>query len=300
MATNPYFTQGTRSEQTLYEDIIIESLKIYGQDVYYIPREIVGRDRIFDDDSVSRFDNAYKIEMYIENIEGFDGEGDLFTKFGVEIRDAATFVVAKRRWNNTVAKYEDEEGNTFFRPREGDLIHLPLSNSVFEIMRTETQEPFYQLKNLPVFKMRCELFEYNDEDFDTGIDQIDNVERDHANKTILRFDPNALSGNFVLQESITQVNTSYTMTGEIVDIDASSSSEYLIYVAHQGAMDGLYHTWSTSAPITGDISGASGTPFLTTGDSSEMLAAGAQNDDFNDIGDSFIDFTESNPFGDPS
>ena len=109
MATNPYFSQGTRSEQLLYEDIIIESLKMYGQDVYYIPREIVDRDRIFVDDSVSRFDNAYKIEMYIENTEGFDGEGDLFTKFGVEIRDAATFVVAKRRWNTTVAYHEQTE-----------------------------------------------------------------------------------------------------------------------------------------------------------------------------------------------
>ena len=325
MATNPYFTQGTRSEQTLYEDIIIESLKIYGQDVYYIPREIVGRDRIFDDDAVSRFDNAYKIEMYIENIEGFDGEGDLFTKFGVEIRDAATFVVAKRRWNNAIAQYEETDDNTFFRPREGDLIHLPLSNSVFEIMRTETQQPFYQLKNLPVFKMRCELFDYNDEDFDTGIDQIDNVERDHAYKTILRFDPNALSGNFELQEQIIQINESYSISGEVVDIDASSSEEYLIYVAHQGEIGNLnivlsnggniisqdnssivsqgskqqYRTWSTNNPVTGSISGASGIPLLTTGDSAEILPAGAQNEDFDDIGDSFIDFTESNPFGDP-
>ena len=98
MATNRYFTRGTPTEQRLYEDIIIESLKIYGQDVYYLPREIVKRDTIFNDDNVCRFDDAYRIEMYIENIEGFDGEGDLFTKFGVEIRDAATFIVARRRW----------------------------------------------------------------------------------------------------------------------------------------------------------------------------------------------------------
>ena len=89
MATNLYFSQGRKSEQTLYEDIIIESLKMYGQDVYYVPRELVNRDTIFGDDNTSRFDNAYRIEMYIEGVEGFDGEGDLFAKFGVEIRDAA-------------------------------------------------------------------------------------------------------------------------------------------------------------------------------------------------------------------
>src|SRR5210317_1091044 len=113
MATNLYFTQGTLNEQTLYEDIVIESLKMYGQDVYYIPREIVNRDGIFQDDSVSRFDNAYRIEMYIENIDGFDGEGDLFTKFGVEIRDAATFILARRRWNQTVGLLEGYDSNKF-------------------------------------------------------------------------------------------------------------------------------------------------------------------------------------------
>lgn len=113
MATNLYFAQGTRSEQVLYEDLIIESLKMYGQDVYYIPREIVKRDRIFEDDAVSRFDNSYRIETYIENVEGFDGEGDLFTKFGVEIRDAATFIMSRRRWSSVVAKNESTVDKPF-------------------------------------------------------------------------------------------------------------------------------------------------------------------------------------------
>src|SRR6056300_1150201 len=158
MATNLYFSQGRKSEQDLYEEIIIESLKMYGQDVYYIPREIVNRDRIFEDDSVSRFSDAYKIEMYIENIEGFDGEGDLFTKFGVEIRDAATFIVSRRRWGSVIAENEESDVVQFFRPREGDVIYLPLSQSMFQIMKVETETPFFQLKNLPTFRMRCELF----------------------------------------------------------------------------------------------------------------------------------------------
>ena len=166
MATNFYFSQKVRSEQNLYEDIVIESLKMYGQDVYYLPREIVNEDRVFGDDVPSKFSSSYKIEMYIENIEGFDGEGDLFTKFGVEIRDQATFVVARRRWTNTVGRVDNKIES--IRPREGDLIYLPLSNSMFEIMAVEHEQPFYQLSNLPVYKMRAELFTYNDEDFETG------------------------------------------------------------------------------------------------------------------------------------
>ena len=178
MATNPYFSQKVRSEQTLYEDIVIESLKMYGQDVYYLPRDVVNEDRVFGDDVPSRFNSSYKVEMYMENIEGFDGEGDLFTKFGVEIRDQATFVVARRRWTYTVKEEDNEISGE--RPREGDLIYLPLSNSMFQIMAVEHEQPFYQLSNLPVYKLRCELFEYNDEDMDTGIDAIDDIERDYA------------------------------------------------------------------------------------------------------------------------
>jgi len=177
VATNPYISQKVRSEQNLYEDLVIESLQFYGQDVYYLPREIINKDRIFVDDIPSRFTDAYKIEMYIENIEGFDGEGDLFTKFGVELRDQASFVVARRRWKQLIgARLEEAD----FRPREGDLIYLPLSNSIFEIRKVETETPFYQLSQLPTFRMQCELFEYSDEDFDTDIEEIDAIEFEGA------------------------------------------------------------------------------------------------------------------------
>lgn len=185
MATNPYFSQGRKSEQNLYEDLIIESLKMYGQDVYYLPRELVNKDLIFSDDNVSRFEQAYKIEMYIENIEGFDGEGDLFTKFGVEIRDAATFIVARKRWNSVVKRFEETVDNPYYRPKEGDVIFLPLSNSMFQIEKVEDESPFYQLQNLPTFRMRCELFEYNDEDFDTGVVAVDKVEDNYAYQYVL-------------------------------------------------------------------------------------------------------------------
>jgi len=299
MATNLYFSQGRKSEQTLYEDIIIESLKMYGQDVYYVPRELVNRDTIFGDDSTSRFDNAYRIEMYIEGVEGFDGEGDLFAKFGVEIRDAATFIMARRRWLNTVASIENTLEEPFYRPREGDLIVLTLSNSIFEIQKVEDETPFYQLKNLPVFRMRCELFEYNDEDFDTGVGEIDAIETVHAYSSTLIFDETTFSvanSKFEIGEEISQVNATFTMNGEIVNIDASVPGTYKVYVSHGGATDGLYHSWAASLPVVGQSSGISETP---TSVGSENLEVDNQNAIFDTVATDFIDFSESNPFGDP-
>ena len=185
MATNPWVSRGARNEQGLYEDLVIESLKFYGEDVYYLPREIVNKDKVFLADVPSRFSDSYKIEMYIENQEGFEGEGDLFSKFGVELRDQATFVVARRRWKKLIGDKLDAYN---FRPREGDIIYLPLSNSIFEIFKVETETPFYQLSNLPTFRLQCELFEYNDEDFDTDIASIDAVEDESAYQYKLTLD----------------------------------------------------------------------------------------------------------------
>lgn len=177
MPLNPYVSRGTRNEQSLLEDLTIESLKMYGQDCFYLPRTLVNESRIFREDIGSSFDTAYKVEMYIENTDGFDGDGDLFTKFGVEIRDNATFIMAKRTWKKLVAipevEFQDND-----RPREGDIIFLPLSQSMFEVMHVEHEQPFYQLNNLYTYKMRAELFEMADEDFDTSITDIDEVQAD--------------------------------------------------------------------------------------------------------------------------
>jgi len=293
MATNPYFSQGVRSEQLLYEDLIIESLKMYGQDVYYIPREIVNEDTIFRDDVPSQFENAYKIESYIENVEGFDGEGDLFSKFGVEIRDAATFIIARRRWNYVVKRMEQIEGKPFYRPREGDLIYLTLSGSIFEITKVQDETPFYQLKNLPVFRMTCELFEYSDEQFETGVDAIDDVEGTHAYQTIFTLDSS--STDFLVGENITQAADGYTMNGEIVKIDAYDPNSVKLFVSHVGSTDSDFHSFSLSSTITGVTSGA----VATISSLGEDLQEGAQNSSFDLETINFIDFSESNPFGDP-
>jgi len=173
---NIYFSAGARSEQNLYEDLIIESIKIYGQDLYYMPRDLVNVDPVFREDPVSKFNSNYLLEMYVDNIDGFDGEGDLFTKFGVEIRDQVTFTVSKRRWQQTVMRYDNEITGT--RPFEGDLVFTPFSKKLFQIMHVEHEQPFYQLNNLPVFKLQCELFEYNDEDIDVSNDDITQLEVD--------------------------------------------------------------------------------------------------------------------------
>lgn len=178
MATNPYFGQAVRSEQGLYEDIIIESLKIYGQDIYYLPRDILNEDKLLGEDIPSRFNSSYKIEMYVENMDGFDGEGDLFTKFGVEIRDQATLIVSRRRWTQTIHRHDNEI--TIARPAEGDLLYIPFSKKLFQISHVEHESPFYQLQNLPTFKLRVELFDYNEEDFDTNIEEIDTIQEEYG------------------------------------------------------------------------------------------------------------------------
>lgn len=175
MAKNVYFSNGTASEQILVEDLIIESLKIYGHDVYYLPREIVSEDDLFTEDVLSKFDENYMIEMYISNYEGFEGDGSLLTKFGVRITDEATFVVAKRRWEDLISSSNNLVSN--FRPNEGDAIYLPLTNQIFQIKFVEHEKPFRQLDSIQTYNLIAELMEFSNERLETGIEEIDNLTR---------------------------------------------------------------------------------------------------------------------------
>lgn len=207
MPTNFYFqsglTSGTTNEQRLIEDLIIESLKIYGQDIYYLPRTQVATDDIFDEDTLSQFTQAYPLEMYIQNVDGFEGQGELFTKFGIEIRDQATFVLSKRRWEQMV----QTSGGLFSleaRPSEGDLLFFPLTGSMLEIKMVEFQNPFYQLSKINVFNLQCETFEYSSEVINTGIAVIDNI---YAEQNIDMFLYQFLleDGTLLLQEDGTSI-----------------------------------------------------------------------------------------------
>ena len=174
MATSVYFDKGTNTEQFLYEDLIIEQLKVFGHDVYYLPRTLVKEDSLFGEDVLSKFDDAYIIEMYMEEVEGYGGDKELIAKFGLESREEVNFVVARRRWENLISIDSNLIVST--RPNEGDLIYFPRIQKMFQIDFVDHDDPFYQVDNLPVYKLSCSTFEYSHEDFDTDITVIDNIE----------------------------------------------------------------------------------------------------------------------------
>lgn len=203
MPTNFYFqsgnTSGTSSEQLLIEDLIIESLKIYGHDVYYMPRSLVNRDVIFDEDSLSQFTQSYPLEMYLENIQGYDGDKEIFSRFGLEVRDQASFVLSKRRWEQMVATSGGEFLAEGARPLEGDLLFFPKTKSLFEIKFVEFQNPFYQLGKIYTYQLQCELFEYSSEEIETGIADIDAIQDENTTDS-LEFQFELETGDFFLLE----------------------------------------------------------------------------------------------------
>jgi hypothetical protein len=187
MPTNFYINNFESSpEQNLIHDLIIESIKFYGMDVYWIPRlsSVTGRDQLYGEDSLSYFNLARTIEMYIKNVEGFEGEGEFLSKFGLDIRDQITFTVSIRRFHQLGAVEElptvPASQSSFARPREGDLIYLPLNRKLFEIQFVEHESMFYTAGTLPVYDLRCELFVYNNQKFSTGIAEIDNIASKYA------------------------------------------------------------------------------------------------------------------------
>lgn len=284
---NIYISQKVASEQDLYENIIIESMQIYGQEVQYIPRTLVNEDEIFAEDAVSRFDRAYQIEMYLENIDGFDGEQELFTKFGVEIRDRATLHVSRKRWNREVGQNVDYD-----RPQEGDLIYLTLSDQIFEIMRVIDDRPFYQIQDLPTYRMEIELFEYNDEQFDTSLEIVDEVEA-LGNRIQLTLAPSA-SNDFQIGENVEYYVDSadgIRLAAEIVEWDASSN---VLEVAHVGSTDGKWRTFSAGTTITSTETNITKTINIV---GEELQQVFSQNETFETVSDDIIDFSESNPFG---
>jgi len=173
---NQYFQSGksigVRTEQNLYESLIIESLKIYGYEVYYIPRKPKNEDYILTEDPANTFENAYPIEMYIQTAQGFEGQSEILSKFGLEIRDSVTLVVARKRWTDVIG---NRGTSVLPRPAEGDVIFLPLNKGFFEIRKVENQEPFYQVGKLYVYTLYCELMQYSNEVFNTGVSEIDNL-----------------------------------------------------------------------------------------------------------------------------
>ena len=230
MPTNVYFDTGTTSEQRLYEDLIIEQLKIYGQDVYYLPRKIANKDTIFGEDPASSFDDSYIIEMYVDNGDGYMGEQEIIKKFGLELRDDIVFTLSKLRWETLIKNNSDLTAD---RPQEGDLVYFPTTNAFFEIQFVEHEQPFYQQSALPVYKLSCTRFEYSSERLDTGISTIDSVETSLSTDTMqFQFSLENETGSFVLESSIGAID--YLINEDFTMADQATNDQGQIFETQAG------------------------------------------------------------------
>ena len=295
MSTNSAFhtsnLHSLATERSLYQNLIKEAIQIYGHDVYYVNRDTVALDNVLGEDSLSSYTKQTPIEMYVEDAEGFGGDKEIITQFGLENRNEITFVVSKERFQEMDSQFVIESGtdttgggillesgsidqsgssstlssvqgdDNFYvlqdisstdadRPQEGDLVYHPVIAKMFEINFVDHDEPFYQLDNNPVYKLRCKQFEYSSEDIATGIDTIDTIEDDLSNSSS--------SFQFTLENEVGSIQLENA--ADTGDAEFLISEDYIV---------GDYVTDKT-----------------------------AQNELFDVLDDTVIDFTESNPFGD--
>lgn len=239
MATNFYFNNfDSSSEQFLIEDLVIESIKIYGHDVIYLPREIVNRDFVFNEDGISKFEDNYMIEMYIKNVDGFEGEQDFMSKFGLEIRDQITFSVSIRRFNDEIAVNEIS-----LRPNEGDLIFFPLTSSFYEIKFVEHEAIYYQLGDLQIYDLKCELYEYSGEEFNTGSELLDQIE-DNTKINMIDYSLQTQDGFLIANETdgpiIREVYNINTLTQSNNDIYQTNSAGIIDFSEVDPFSEGTY------------------------------------------------------------
>ncbi len=246
---NPYFLQGSPSEQRLVQDLINEQLSIYGQDVLYMPRKIINEKKIIKEIIVSKFDDSFRLEAYISTFNGFGGNGDILSKFGVRSTDEITFVISRERYEDFITPklgiFRNPNVKLKDRPEEGDLIYLPLDNALFEIKYVEAKTPFYQLNNLYVYELRCELFEYEDEIIDTDIDEVDESVKDFGYMATIQMVGTAAS-----------TATATTRLASTLVAGASGQSVYYIDIINGGS-------GYKSAPIV-DIDNPVGTGVTAT------------------------------------
>ena len=288
MATNLYFNNVTsHAEQELINELTSEVIKIHGMDVFYIPRTIVKEDLIIGEDVLSKFSSSYEIEMYLKGTEGFGGEGDLVSKFGLDVRDEVIFTVHKDRFN--LATDMD-------KPLEGDLIFLPINKGLFEIKFVEHEQPFYQFGKNYSFDITCELYQYSEEQLETGIAAVDQIERDESYAIDFVMTTGG-SGVFSIDEAIYQGPSlaNSTFKGIVVSwntvtrvLRLNDTSGNLAAVATTGDTSGA--VWSLSS-ITDPTGKADLDQVLPTDPNADNL-------EFEIEADSILDFSESNPFGD--
>jgi len=302
MATNFYFNpfpsrlgngNTVTSEQLLVEDLVIEALKIYGIDVYYLPRTTRDEvDYLFGEDTLKEYRTACPLEMYLENVTGMEGEGDFLSKFGLEIRDEITFLVSRLRFRYSV--------NGYTRPREGDLVYIPMLTSIYEITYVEhesNQAMYYTLGrgrggNVYVYALKMKQYVFSSEIIETGVPEIDNTMKAYYPRTRISLTGGG-TGKFVNDEIVYQGSNLATATAQALVYDFNPNTHIDIYRT-QG-------DFVSTAPVKGNTSGANWSITLVSD-------AATQNNAYEDIidnarieaaSDNIIDFSETNPFGEP-
>ena len=300
MPTNHYFSKGTINEQYLYEDLLIEATQIYGHDVFYLPRTLVNKDQLFGEDPLSKFSDSYMIEMYMDTVEGYEGEKEIITRFGLEVRDETTFTVSRRRWLDLVSMDANLIVST--RPNEGDWIYMPAVQRLFEISFVDVDDPFFQLDNLPVYKLYARTVEYSDERLDTGIDAIDKIE-------------DTYSGDELLWQFLGEQSTTTTFN-QPIELEGGTQLP-------AGTITGLVELETATVGAPGQITGEDELGFdaILMEDSTSKYSFFIINEDYTlapsgtsdntwiqdaiegtgsgYVDDPILDFTEKNPFGDP-
>ena len=289
MATNLYFQNVTsHAQQELINSLTSEVIQIHGMNVFYIPRTIVKEDLLLGEDVLSKFSTAYEIEMYLKSTEGFGGEGDLVSKFGLDVRDEVIFTVHKDRF---------ELSTDMLKPLEGDLLFLPMNKGLFEIKFVEHEQPFYQAGKNYSFDLTCELYQFSEEQLDTGIADIDNIEKEQGYTIDLVMSAGG-SGTFTPDEAIYQGASlaAATFKGMVVSWDSTTRTLRINDTSGSLAAD---------TNVVGDTSAAAWSLSSTTdstgkADVDQELPTdpNADNLEFEIEADSILDFSENNPFGD--
>lgn len=290
MATSVYFNNfspAVLNEQRLFEDVLVESIKIMGHDVQYMPREAYdSTDEIIGESPEARFRRAYTVEMYLANVEGYEGDGDFFSKFGLEIRDTSNFVVSRRAFERYIPS------NIATRPREGDLIFVPLLNKIFEIKFVEEELLFFSLgkRNPYLYELRCEVFRFSQEDIDTGVEQIDDL--DKLVSYTIHLNMSAGSNNYYKGETVYQGANleSATVTAKVANWDPPNKVLEVYNI--KGVFTNNVGVKSTESNIQKNLI------------SYDELKDHVQYDEFDNRkiqteADTFVDLSEINPFGTP-
>ena len=317
MATNQYFNlHGTNTpEQRLIENLNIEAIQTFGTDVYYCPRTLNDEDTLMGDDNTSSYNSAHTIEMYIKSVDGFEGEGDFISKFGLQIKDQITFTVAKRRFGE-LGMTTDGRAKI---PHEGDLIYFPTTSALFQILFVEDEAVFYQTGALQTYDMLCEMFTYSDQSLNTGIDTIDAIER--AQSYSINFTMDTGNGDYTIGEQVYQGASfaAATVKGEVGSWNSTTKIlnlfnmtgnfsgtvniyEYPFFIALEDDTTLLLEDGSLITPN----SSTEGKPFFESSatysiSSFDMQDSSTDTQASNALieqeADAIIDFTEGNPFG---